>query len=93
MAEHFISKWRDERVVARGTRTVILPSAGSYAVTIIVPDLKYVEIVLQYKFTCDPICDPGTPTNEKITGNVVGFTLIGVGDGTTLTTDLIAVGP
>lgn len=88
----FISILKEARIIAVGKTTVIAPSAGSYAITITVPDLRKVEYVLNYKFTTDPICDPGTPVNEKIVGNVVGFTIVGVGAGTTLTAEILAVG-
>lgn len=70
----------------------ILPVAGNYAINVSIPDLKMVEIVLQYRFITDPIVSHGTVENELIIGNTIGFTLVGVGGGTTLTTTVVAIG-
>jgi hypothetical protein len=82
----------DGRVIAKDSTTLVVASSGNYAITVTISDLKTVEEVLQHKPSTDPLCDPGTPVNEKITGNVVGFTMVGVGAGTTLTIEVTAVG-
>jgi len=92
MEKPFLSVLRDGRVVAQGSTTLILPSAGTYSVVVRIPDLRLISWVLRYRFSTNPVCDPGSPVNEKITGNVVGFTLAGVGAATTLTVDVLAVG-
>ena len=88
----FLVKLKDGRVLATGKTTTVLPSAGNVAITITVPDLKYIEYVVQYRRTTNPTTDPGTPVNEKIDGNVVGLTVLGVGAGTTLTYEAMVVG-
>lgn len=93
MAGYFVSLLVDGRVIACGSTTIIVPSAGNYALTIRIPDLQEIAKVLTISRHTDPTCDPGTPVNEKISGNVVGFTMVGVGAGTTLTVEAIAVGP
>lgn len=88
----FLHLYRGGRVFAEGSSTIKTTIMGDYAVNIRVPDLRMVEKVLEYSFHCEPIVDPGSPTNEKISGNVVGVTLVGVGDGTTLTVTVLAAG-
>jgi len=79
-------------LMGRGTQTLIAPSSGNYGVTVIVPDLKLIAWVLEWSFHSVPIVSHGTVENEKISGNVVGCTLLGVGGGTTLTVEVKAVG-
>lgn len=86
------SPYIDGRTVASATRIFVLPSAGNYAITITIPEHRETERVIEWNLNTDPICDPGTPTNVKITHNIVGCTLIGVGHGTTLTVEAIATG-
>lgn len=88
----FLVKLKDGRVVATGKTTVVLASAGNTNLKITVPDLKYIEYVIEYKRTTNPTTDPGTPVNEKIEGNAVGVTIVGVGAGTTLTYEAVVVG-
>jgi len=88
----FIPRLADGRIIASGQTTVVLAAAGNYAFIIRIPDFKMIEEVITYKFHSDPTVDPGTPVNEKVVGNVVGVTLIGVGAGTTLTVKAIAIG-
>lgn len=82
----------DGRTIAYGTATFLVTAAGNYAITVTIARHRDTERVLEYKLTATPICDPGTPTNEVITGNVVGCTLMGVGAGTTLIVEVTASG-
>lgn len=82
----------DGRTIASDSATYVLPTAGNYAIAVTIRLHRVTERMIQYRPTTNPICDPGTPTNEVITGNVVGFTLIGVGAGTTLTAEVLASG-
>jgi len=91
--EYFSSMLRDGRSLAQGDATYTFATAGNFAVVIRLSDLKYIEKIIQYQFETDPIVDPGSPVNEKITGNVVGMTLIGVGGGTTMVINVMGVGP
>jgi hypothetical protein len=57
-----------------------------------------IEHVIHIQFSTDPLsCSQPVyePLNKKITGNVVGMTIMGAAysTGTTLTVDVIAVGP
>lgn len=61
--------------------------------TVTIPNLNFIEEVLHVEVHTDP------PTyienwfgNKDISLNVVGITIAGVGAGTTLTTEIIAVG-
>jgi len=83
---------RDGRTIASGTSIYIFPSAGNYAITVTISEHRETERVLEWNLATNPTCDPGSPTNVKITHNVVGCTLIGVGAGTTLTAEVIASG-
>ena len=92
--EHGVVTHRgDGRVTAFGNYTVVVATAGNVALIVRLPDLKYVEHVVHMQFETDPLVDPGTPVNKKIVGNVVGFTLMGVGGGTTLTAEIMGIGP
>jgi hypothetical protein len=82
----------DGRTVASNRVVLVCPQAGNYAFTVQIVNHRTTERVLEYNRSTNPTCDPGTPTGEKITGNVVGVTLIGVGAGTTLTVDVLAEG-
>ncbi|GAH39124.1 unnamed protein product, partial [marine sediment metagenome] len=90
--EDVVALFQEGRLIASGLTTIVLPESGSYGVTIRVPDLRYIEFVVHYEFLTDPTTDPGTPVNRGIRGNVVGFTLVGVGRGTTLTAMVLCVG-
>ena len=87
-----VALFQEGRIIASGFTTVVLPSEGSYGITVRVPDLRYIEFVIHYEFLTDPATDPGTPVNRGIHGNIVGFTLVGVGKGTTLTAMVLCVG-
>jgi len=82
----------DGRTIAGATAIFVLPSAGNYAITITIPEHRRTERVIEWNLHTNPLCDPGTPTNVRISNNIVGCTLIGVGSGTTLTVEPIATG-
>lgn len=82
----------DGRTIASATRTYVLPSAGNYAITVTIAEHRTTERVLEWNLQTNPLCDPGSPTNTRITRNVVGCTLVGVGAGTTLTVEAITIG-
>jgi len=83
---------RDGRTIAAGTSVYVLPSAGNYAITVTISEHRETERVLEWNLSTNPICDPGSPLNVRISHNIVGCTLIGVGAGTTLTVEAIASG-
>jgi len=81
------------KVIAKASKTITVPlGGGDIAITITFNELRRVEQVLRYNFFTDPITDPGTPVNEKVTGNVVGLTMVGIPAGTTLTIEAVAIG-
>lgn len=90
--EDVVALFQEGRIIGSGVTTTVLPEGGNYGVTVRVPDLRHIEFVVHYEFLTDPVTDPGTPVNRRIRGNVVGFTLIGVGKGTTLTAMVLCVG-
>ena len=75
-----------------GTTQLVAASGGDYVMNITAPLLASITYILDINIDTDPVCDPGSITNKVITGNVVGFTLVGVGQGTTLTAELLAAG-
>jgi len=84
---------KDGKVIAKATRSAVV-SAGNVNFVIRVPDLKYIDTVLNVEFYTDPdtYIESGY-ADKKISGNVVGMTIYGVHAGTTLTVEVVAVGP
>ncbi len=81
------------RIIAMGKDVTVLAS-GDVGVTVHIPDLREVEYLLQTNFTMDPEVDLANGEgNATINGNVVGLTIYGLSAGTTLTTEMIAIGP
>lgn len=71
-----------------GDETIICAAGGDYAVNVTITSPwapSVINHLVEIHFFAEPTVDPGTPVNPVITGNVVGFTLVGVGAGTTLT--------
>jgi len=103
-----IAVLQDGRVVAMGKNYLkqadLFHSGGAHttgceAINVRVPDLRMIEYVLniQFFYEVDNVCT--TPlyeaVNKKITGNVVGMTLLGAdaAGGGTLHVEVIAIGP
>lgn len=82
----------DGQTIASSTRVYVLPQAGNYAIVLTISEHRVTNRVFEWNLHTNPTCDPGSPTNVKITNNIVGCTLIGIGSGTTLTVEVIAVG-
>jgi len=75
-------------------------TAGCEAINVRVPDLRMVEYVLNVQFFYEPHTGVCTypiyeAVNKKISGNVVGMTLLGADNsaGGTLHVEVIAIGP
>jgi len=74
-------------------------AAGCEVINVRVPDLRMIEYVLNIQFFYETANICTTPiyeaVNKKITGNVVGMTLLGadVATGGTLHVEVIAIGP
>lgn len=82
----------DGRTVAKGVTTQVV-EAGSTYVTVTVPNLNFIEEVIHVQVYTDPSVDIESGFgNKTITGNVVGITIAGASAGTTLTTEIIAIG-
>jgi hypothetical protein len=88
----------DGRLVAQGVNSVFTDFArGCIEIDVRVPDLRMIEHVLHIQFKQTPL-NCSFPVygvqNKKITGNVVGMTIMGYNYvGTTLEVEVIAVGP
>ena len=80
----------DGRTVAKGV-TVELIGTLAY-VTVTVPNLNFIEEVLNIQWHTDPPVNYVDLGNKNISGNVVGITVSGDADGTTLTLEVIAIG-
>jgi len=87
----------DMRVVAKAERIVNNDGLGWVGVNIRLPDLDYIEDILHIQCKVTPIpADPTKfmePINKTIVGNVVGMSIYNSTAGTTVTIDVIAVGP
>lgn len=84
----------DRRVIAKSRAWFIVNSQASMGLNITLPDLKYIQTVLQVEFYTDPSAFAYyVEQDKKITGNIVGFTLYAVSAGTTLTVEVVAIGP
>jgi hypothetical protein len=88
-----IAKLPEGKIIADGQSDAItVPVAGgAQGVTVPMRDLRKVIKVLQINVTTDPVVDVSVPENIKVTGNVVGMTLV-CGAGTTLTVECTALG-
>lgn len=87
-----VASFRGGWVLGRGTTTMIVPSSGNYGVLISVPSLRLISWVLEWTFESMPIVSHGTVENVRVSGNVVGCTILGVGGGTTLTAEVVVFG-
>lgn len=82
----------DGRTVAKGVTTQVVAVGATY-VTVTIPNLNFIEEVLHVEVHTNPACAVEEwYGNKNITGNIVGITIAGVGAGTTLITEIIAVG-
>ncbi|MFQ5833720.1 MAG: hypothetical protein ACE5H4_13515 [Candidatus Thorarchaeota archaeon] len=78
-----ISKQSDSSVVASGT----------VYIQVTIADLQNIQAVLNVKVTStDPKTSVGDINHVDVSGNVVGFTLLSVGAGTTLSSEIVALG-
>lgn len=78
-----------------GDQTTVYAAGGDYAVTVTVSSPwapATINHLINIYFSAEPPVDPGAPINPVITGNVVGFTLVGLGAGTTLTSTVKVTG-
>ena len=80
----------DGRTVAKGVTTQ--PVIWDAYVTVTVPNLNFIEEVLNIQWHTDPPVDYVDLGNKNISGNVVGITVTGPETGTTLTLEIIAIG-
>ena len=97
--EDEVAKLKDGRHIAMGKSWVVTTETATGSISTInvrVPGLREIEHVLQVEFYTSPITyavDGLNPMNKKITGNVVGMTIHGMHATTTLTAEVIAIGP
>ena len=94
-----VAKLHDNRLIAKGINIQKVASPGGcIAILVRVPDLRYIEQVLDVEFHLDGFdCSTnyviGPEMNKKIVGNLVGMSLYVVSTGQSLTTSVIAIGP
>jgi len=78
--------------IAEDTVTTVYATGGDKEISVTIAGITVINYILHLHFTSDPAVDSGNPINEVITGNVVGFTLVSLGAGTTLTTTVTVRG-
>jgi hypothetical protein len=83
---------QDGKVIAQARRAQVL-AAGDRMMNIRVPDLRYIEYVLNVSFFSNPDTWLHHHMDPTIVGNVVGMTIYQIQAGTTLTVEVIAIGP
>lgn len=94
-----VAKLKDGRVIAKGTNSKVTTQTGTGSADTIlvrVPGLREIDEVMHVQFSTDPITysvDGLNPMNKHVEGNVVGMTIYGLNTTTTLTADVIAIGP
>lgn len=82
----------DGRTIAKGVTTQVV-ALGSTYVTVTVPNLNFIEEIIHVQVYTDPSVDIEKGFgNKNIEGNIVGITIAGVSAGTTLITEIIAIG-
>lgn len=84
--------WQDGRVVALGRFTAVV-AAQTTPFVVRIPDLKYIETILNVQFETNPDTCVYEAIDKKTFGNLVGMTICGIAAGTTLTAEVVAVGP
>ena len=83
----------DGRTIAKGIDHDRPVLAGGIQIDVTVPNLRYIEEVINIQLTTVPQTNIGNyPQKTSIVGNVVGVTITGIAAGTTLTTEIIAIG-
>ena len=94
-----VAKLRDGRLIAYGEYKELISSrSGCIGIVVRVPDLRYIEHVLDVEFklenfNCSTDFLIGPEMNKTINGNLVGMSLYIVTAGNTLTAKVIAIGP
>jgi hypothetical protein len=92
---------QEGKLIAMGKNYVVTTFSEQRAcveLNVRVPDLRYIEYVLNVQLEADPL-DCAYPqyeaVNKKITGNVVGMTIYGAAysTGVTVIAEVIAIGP
>lgn len=73
-------------LIAEDSVTTVYATGGDKNILVTISGITTINYILHIRFNTDPAVDSGNPINEMITGNVVGFTLVSLGAGTTLTT-------
>lgn len=88
-----VAALHDGQCIALGRYCSVVAS-GDNAILVRLPDLREVETILNVEIYTDPATyADGWYSNKQITGNVVGVTIWQINAGTTLTVEVVAVGP
>ena len=78
-----------------GSNSIVCAAAGDYVINVSLSSPwapGTINHILEVYFQTSPVCDPGTMVNPIINAPVVGFTIVGVGAGTTLTAQVKVTG-
>lgn len=81
----------DGRTVAKGVTVHNCLTATIY-VTITIPNLNFIEEILNIQIHTEPESGCPTPGTKHISNNVIGITICGAADGITATIEAIAIG-
>ena len=98
--QHVLKYWDGTNIIIiggggkvyTGTDTTIVATAGDYVITVTIVGVTTINHIMDIQFDTSPDVDPGTPIGPVISGTVVGFTLVGVGAGTTITSTVKVLG-
>ncbi len=82
----------DGRTVAKGVSAAYNCLGAMIYLTITIPNLNFIEEILNVQVHTEPESGCPTPGMKHITENVVGITICGVADGVTATVEIIAIG-
>ena len=98
--EDLVAKLLDGRVIAMGKSWVHITgqtgTGNANVINVRVPGLREIDHIIQVEFYTNHITyseDGLNPVNKKVTGNVVGMTIYGIYATTTLSVEVIAIGP
>lgn len=87
-----LTQHHDGRVTCMGKNYATDIDGGNISINVRVPGLREIEYVTHIQLRFDPITTHGGVLNKKITGNVVGMTIMNIGAGTTYIVEVQAIG-
>jgi hypothetical protein len=74
------------------SNTLVVATSGDYTINVTITGITLIEQLINIQLDTDPKVSPGVVVGPGIDTTVVGFTLMGVGGGTTITATVRTVG-